>query len=61
MRIVVASLVLLAAFLGVMAGGYFYLNRVAVGFGRVPVMFPAGPAAHRPAPGTAGSHADHRR
>jgi hypothetical protein len=41
-RIVLASLAVLVLFLGMTAGGYFYINRVAAGIGRVPVMF--GPA-----------------
>ena len=39
MRIVLASLAVLVLFLGMTAGGYFYINRVAAGIGRVPVMF----------------------
>jgi hypothetical protein len=38
-RIVLASLAVLVLFLGITAGGYFYINRVAAGIGRVPVMF----------------------
>ena len=36
---VLASLAVLVLFLGMIAGGYFYINRVATGIGRVPVMF----------------------
>ncbi len=39
MRIVLASLAVLVMFLGLVAGGYLYINRVAAGVGRVPVMF----------------------
>jgi hypothetical protein len=38
-RIVLASLAVLVVFLGIVAGGYLYINRVAAGGGRVPVMF----------------------
>jgi hypothetical protein len=54
-RIAVASLVLFAAFLGMSAAGYFYINRVAAGVGRVPVMFAPAPAASRPVPDAARS------
>ena len=39
MRIALASLVMLLMVVGMVAGGYVYINRVAVGIGRVPVMF----------------------
>jgi hypothetical protein len=38
-RIAVLSLAVLAALLGLTAGGYVYINHVAAGIGRVPVMF----------------------
>jgi hypothetical protein len=52
-RIVLASLAVLVLFLGMTAGGYFYINRVAAGIGRVPVMF--GPAHVARAQGQAGT------
>jgi hypothetical protein len=52
-RVAVGSLVLLAAFLALAAGGYFYISRVAVGIGRVPVLFATGHAASRPVPAAA--------
>ncbi len=63
MRIVLASLAVLVVFLGMVAGGYFYINRVAVGIGKVPVMFaPAtAQAASRPIPDVAGSRPAHQR
>ena len=39
MRIVLASVAVLVLFVGMVAGGYLYINRVAAGIGRVPVMF----------------------
>ena len=60
MRIVLASLAVLVVFLGMVAGGYLYINRVAVGIGRVPVMFaPAHAAA--PGSGRAGTRAARQR
>jgi hypothetical protein len=60
MRIILASL---TVFLGMVAGGCFYINRVAVGIGRVPVMFAPAPAhaVGRPVPGVARSRAAHQR
>lgn len=52
LRIVVASLAVLVAFLGVTAAGYVYINHVAAGIAGVPVMFgrtPAASPAHTPA------------
>ena len=61
MRIVLASLAVLVIFAGMVAGGYFYINRVAVGIGRVPVMFATGHAASRPVPVVARSRSAHQR
>jgi len=63
MRIVLASLAVLVVLLGMVAGGYFYINRVAVGIGKVPVMFaPAtAHAATRPVPAVARSRPAHQR
>jgi hypothetical protein len=61
MRIVLASLTVLVVFLGIVAGGYIYINRVAVGIGRVPVMFAPAHTASRPAPHVAGSQPAHQR
>jgi len=63
MRIVLASLAVLVLFAGLVAGGYLYINRVAVGIGRVPVMFAPAPAhvVSRPVPHVAGSRPAHQR
>jgi hypothetical protein len=61
MRIVLASLAVLVVFLGMVAGGYLYINRVAVGIGKVPVMFGPAHAASRPVPGVAGSRPARQR
>ena len=37
-----ASLAALVVVVGMVVGGYVYINRVAVGIGRVPVMFATG-------------------
>jgi uncharacterized membrane protein len=58
-RIILASVAVLVMFLGMVAGGYLYINRVAVGVGRVPMMF--APAASRPVPDAARSEPDHQR
>jgi hypothetical protein len=55
------SLAVLVIFVGMVAGGYLYINRVAVGIGRVPVMFATGRAASRPVPVAARSQAGHQR
>jgi hypothetical protein len=60
-RIVLASLAVLVIFAGMVAGGYLYINRVAVGIGRVPVMFATGHAASRPVPVVARSRSPHQR
>ena len=52
MRILLASLAVLVLFLGMTAGGYFYINRVAAGIGRVPVMFSPAHVARAQAPAT---------
>ena len=49
MRIVLASLAVLVMFVGMVAGGYVYINRVAAGIGRVPVMFAPAHVASAPA------------
>jgi hypothetical protein len=46
---------------GMVVGGYVYINRVAVGIGRVPVMFATGHAASRPVPVAAQSRSAHQR
>lgn len=63
MRIILASLAVLVVFVGTVAGGYFYINRVAAGIGRVPVMFAPAPAhaAGRPVPDAARSQPAHQR
>lgn len=61
MRIVLASLAVLVMVVGMVAGGYVYINRVAVGIGRVPVMFATGHPASRPVPVVARSRAAHQR
>ncbi|PZS40408.1 MAG: hypothetical protein DLM62_03080 [Pseudonocardiales bacterium] len=63
MRIILASLAVLVVFVGTVAGGYFYINRVAAGIGRVPVMFAQAPAhaAGRPVPDAARSQPGHQR
>jgi len=48
-------------FVGIVAGGYLYINRVAVGIGRVPVMFTTAHAASAPTPGVARSRPAHQR
>ena len=50
LRGVVVSLAVLAVFLGVTAAGYVYINHVAAGIGRVPVMFVVSPARTPAAP-----------
>jgi uncharacterized membrane protein len=65
MRIIVASLAVLVVFLGLVAGGYIYINRVAAGIGKVPVMFAPAPApahaAGRPVPDAARSQPARQR
>jgi len=61
MRIVLASLAVLVVFVGMVAGGYLYINRVAVGIGRVPVMFATGHTASPPVPVVARSRSAHQR
>jgi hypothetical protein len=50
-------------FLGLVAGGYIYINRVAAGIGKVPVMFAPAPAhaASRPVPDAARSQPARQR
>jgi hypothetical protein len=47
-RIVLASMAVLVAVTGLVVGGYVYINHVAAGIGRMPVMF-------------ANAHVDHKR
>jgi len=61
MRIVLASLAVLVVFLGMVAGGYLYINRVAVGIGKVPVMFAPAHAGSRPVPDVARSRPARQR
>lgn len=61
MRITLASLAVLVVFAGMVAGGYFYINRVAVGIGRVPVMFAPAHAAGLPVPDAARSQPARQR
>ena len=61
MRIVLASLAALVVVVGMVVGGYVYINRVAVGIGRVPVMFATGHAASRQVPVAAQSRSGHQR
>ncbi|MDX6338684.1 MAG: hypothetical protein QOG05_6024 [Streptosporangiaceae bacterium] len=63
MRIALASLAALVVFLGLVAGGYIYINRVAAGIGKVPVMFAPAPAhaASRPVPDAARSQPARQR
>ena len=61
MRIVLASLAALVVVVGMVVGGYVYINRVAVGIGRVPVMFATGHAASRRVPVAAQSRSAHQR
>jgi hypothetical protein len=49
-RIILASLAVLVLFVGMVAGGCLYINRVAAGIGRVPVMFANAHVVSRPAP-----------
>jgi hypothetical protein len=60
-RIVLASLALFVMVMGMVVGGYVYINRVAVGIGRVPVMFATGHAASPPVPVMARSQSTRRR
>jgi hypothetical protein len=60
-RIVLASLAVLVLFLGMTAGGYFYINRVAAGIGRVPVMFAPAHGARAQAPALTRSRPAHQR
>jgi len=60
-RIVLASLAALVVVVGTVVGGYVYINRVAVGIGRVPVMFATGRPASRPVPVVARSQSGHQR
>ena len=50
LRVVVVSLAVLAVFLGVTAAGYVYINHVAAGVARVPVMFVVSPSQTPAAP-----------
>ena len=61
MRILLASLAALVVVVGMVVGGYVYINRVAVGIGRVPVMFATGHAVSRPVPVAAQSRSAHQR
>ena len=61
MRIALASLAALVVVVGMVVGGYVYINRVAVGIGRAPVMFATGRAASRPVPVVARSQSAHQR
>ena len=61
MRILLASLAALVVVVGMVVGGYLYINRVAVGIGRVPVMFATGRAASRPVPVAVRSQSAHQR
>ena len=61
MRILLASLAALVVVVGMVVGGYVYINRVAVGIGRVPVMFATGHVASRPVPVVARSQSVHQR
>ena len=60
-RIILASLAALVVVVGMVVGGYVYINRVAVGIGRVPVMFATGHAASRPVPVAARSQSARQR
>jgi hypothetical protein len=60
-RIALASLAALVVVVGMVVGGYVYINRVAVGIGRVPVIFATGHAAGRPVPVVARSQSAHPR
>jgi hypothetical protein len=51
----------LVVVVGMVVGGYVYINRAAVGIGRVPVMFATGHAASRPVPVAARSQSAHQR
>lgn len=48
LRIVMLSVAVLVLFAGLAVGGYVYINHVASGIGRMPVMF-------------ASTHVDHKR
>jgi hypothetical protein len=63
MRIILASLAVLVVFLGMVTGGYLYINRMAAGIGKVPVMFAPAPAhaVGRPVPDAARSQPAHQR
>ena len=61
MRIVLASLAVLVLFAGMVTGGYLYINRVAVGMGRVPVMFAPAHATRAQAPALTQSRPAHHR
>ena len=50
LRIVVASLAVLLVLLGVTTAGYVYINHVAAGIARVPVMFVVRPTQSPAAP-----------
>jgi hypothetical protein len=60
-RIALVSLAALVVVVGMVVGGYVYINRVAVGIGRVPVMFATGHAASQPVPVVARSQSTHQR
>jgi hypothetical protein len=60
-RIALASLAALVVVVGMVVGGYVYINRAAVGIGRVPVMFATGHAASRPVQVAARSQSTHQR
>jgi hypothetical protein len=49
-RIVLASLAVLVLLFGMVACGCLYINRVAAGIGRVPVMFANAHVGSRPIP-----------
>jgi hypothetical protein len=49
-RIVLASVAALVVVMVMVLGGYFYINHVAAGVGRVPVMFVVSPSQTPAAP-----------
>jgi hypothetical protein len=60
-RIILASLAVLVLFLGMTVGGYFYINRVAAGIGRMPVMFGPAHVARAQVPAVTQSRPAHQR
>lgn len=61
MRIVLASLAVLVLLAGMVTGGCLYINRVAAGIGRVPVMFANAHVVSRPTPDAARPAAVHKK